>query len=329
MITLLKELVNIPSISGEELEVGRALSHILKKKNFDVREQMLDDGAFNILASPGGRPKVILCTHMDTVAPFFPFRRKGDLFYGRGTCDAKGQIVAMIKAAEKLRAQGIDDFAMLFVVGEETTSRGAKKATQLDLDSDYVVIGEPTDNKLAVGQKGVLAFELRATGTGGHSSLPHLGESAIHKLLDILQVWRNLDWGSDDLLGQSLLNIGEFSGGVGLNVLAPDACARGMFRIATSLEDIHAKINTTLSADVELNILSESEPQRLLTIPGFDTQVVGFGTDAAHVRNMGEIVLYGPGTISVAHRSDEHVSLHDLELAVKDYVKIVKHLLAL
>ena len=327
MIELLEKLVNIPSISGEEREIGRFLYHVLQEKGYHTIQQDVDANTFNILALAGANPAVLFCSHMDTVAPFLPFKKKGNILFGRGSCDAKGQIVAMIAAAEKLRAEGIYDFGMLFVVGEESTSRGAKKAAQLDIDSKYIVVGEPTDNKLAVGQKGVLAFTLSAKGTGGHSSLPELGESAIHKLLDVLSKWIGLDWGEDEMLGKSLLNIGEVSGGVGINVLAPAAKAGGMFRVATSLAAIHKIIDATLPKDIEFNVLSESDPQRMFVLPGFDTQVVGFGTDAAHLRPLGDIILYGPGSIRVAHRDNEQITISELEHAVDDYVRIVKILL--
>jgi acetylornithine deacetylase len=327
MIKLLEKLVNISSISGNEQEVCRYLFHYLQDNGYETEQQPVARDSFNVLAGNGNRPRVILCSHMDTVAPFLPFRKQGDLIHGRGACDAKGQIVAMISAAARLSAENIQDFGLLFVVGEESTSCGAKKAAQFDLGSEFVIIGEPTDNKLAIGQKGVLAFELSAKGTGGHSSLPDLGESAVHKLLDVLYKWKELDWGADDVLGKSLINFGEISGGVGMNVLAPDATARGMFRIATSLSDIHEKIDATLPKDVQLRILSESGPQHMLTLPGFETQVVGFGTDAAHLRPMGDIILYGPGSIRVAHRDNEHIRISELEQAVDDYVKIVKSLL--
>ena len=328
MIKLLQQLIDIPSISGEERDVGDFLFSFLTENGYETTKQPVSNNSVNILALTDERPRVILCSHMDTVAPFLPFRREGDVIFGRGACDAKGQIVAMIAAADKLRAEGINEFGLLLVVGEESTSGGAKKAVKLDIDSEFVVVGEPTDNKLAVGQKGVLVFKLTAKGTGGHSSLPELGESAVHKLISVLDVWLKLDWCKDELLGQSLINIGEFNGGVGMNVLAPEAEANGIFRVATSLSDIHKQIAATLPSDVKLTIPSESEPQRMIKLPGFKTQIVGFGTDAAHLRPLGDIVLYGPGSITVAHRDNEQITVSELEQAVEDYVLIVTYLLS-
>jgi len=327
MIKLLKTLVDIPSISGDEAGVADYLTSLLKTKGYKTIRQSVDEKTYNIFALRGECATVLLSSHMDTVAPFVPFRRSGDVLYGRGACDAKGQIVAMIHAGDRLAAAGISDFGLLFVVGEESTSRGAKKAAEMQVGSKYVVIGEPTDNTLAVGQKGVLVFDLSATGSGGHSSLPELGESAIHKILGVLHAWLETDWGEDPLLGQSLLNIGTIHGGVGMNVLAPEAKASGIFRVATSLAAIHEKIYAALPDDVQLSIPSQSEPQQMVSLPGFETKIVGFGTDAAHLRPLGDIILYGPGSIQVAHRNDEHISVAALEKAVHDYVKIVALLL--
>lgn len=327
MIKLLNTLVDIPSISGNETNVADYLTALLKHKGYKIIRQPLGDETYNIFALKSDRPRVLLSSHMDTIAPFIPFRRSGNVLYGRGACDAKGQIVAMIHAGDRLAASDVTDFGLLFVVGEESTSAGAKKAAAMQIGADYVVIGEPTDNKLAIGQKGVLVFNLSAKGTGGHSSLPELGESAVHKILAVLYAWLNMDWGEDALLGKSLVNIGTVHGGVGMNVLAPEAKASGIFRVATSLAAIHAKIKTTLPNDVKLSIPSQSEPQKMVTLPGFETKVVGFGTDAAHLRPLGKIVLYGPGSIQVAHRNDEQITINELEQAVKDYAKIVKMLL--
>ncbi len=328
MIERLETLINISSISGYETKVGHFLVQHLTERGYRVQKQPVAEDRFNILATLSDTARVLLNTHMDTVAPWLPFRQEGDMIYGRGACDAKGQLVCMLEAAERLRDQNITDFGLLFVVGEESTSDGAKKAAELSVGSQFVIVGEPTQNMLAVGQKGVLVFRLTAFGTGGHSSLPELGESAVHKLIDVLSHWRTLDWGEDALLGKSLLNIGVIQGGVGMNVLAPEAYAEGIFRVATSLFDIQSIIRSTLPADVEIDVPSASDPQRMLMIPDFETTVVGFGTDAAYLRPLGDIVLYGAGTIEVAHRDNEHVLVSDMEKAVDDYVRIVRYLLS-
>ena len=327
MIDLLKDLINIPSISGQEGEIGRYLVRFFQDSGFRVKRQPVTEESYNVLATTSERATILLCSHMDTVAPFIPYSQKDGTIYGRGACDAKGQIAAMFHALKKLREEGIPDVGLLVVVNEETNSAGAKKAAQLSVGSRYVVVGEPTDNKLAVGQKGLLAFKLEAVGTGGHSSRPDLGQSAIHKLLPILTSWLNSEWGENPLLGASSVNIGMFNGGVGINVLAPAATAEGVFRVSTSLAEIRDKVKASLPPDIKFEIQTESEPQHLVRLPGFETTVVGFGSDAAHLRPLGDIVLYGPGSINVAHRENEYVLIADLNRAVEDYVRIVKYLL--
>lgn len=327
MIDLLKDLMNISSISGNEATVGHFLVKLFQDCGYLTTTQPVEDNNFNVLATCGAQTKVLLCTHMDTVAPFIPFSYENGIVYGRGACDAKGQIVAMFEALERLRAEDIRNVGLLIVVGEETNSGGAKKAAKLSVGSEYVIVGEPTDNKLAIGQKGVMVFKLTAYGSGGHSSLPELGESAVHKLLNVTSRWIHDEWGEDPVLGKSLVNIGMFNGGVGMNVLAPEATAEGIFRVAVSVDEILNKMKATLPDDIELEIKSISGPQRMVEIPGFETKVVGFGTDAAHLRPLGDIVLYGPGSITVAHRDDEQIRVKDMQRAVYDYMRIVKYLL--
>ena len=327
MVNLLKDLIDIPSVSGNEAEIGRYLLRLFQEKGYKTKVQPVREENFNVLAMPSDKVKLLFCTHMDTVAPFAPFSMQEDAVLGRGSCDAKGQIVAMLLALEQLRAEDIHDVGLLVVVEEESTSMGARTAAQLDVGSEYVIVGEPTENKLAIGQKGVYAFTLTAFGTGGHSSMPDKGESAVHKLIKIASEWINSDWGEDPVLGKSLVNFGTFHGGVGMNVLAPEACTDGIFRVATSLHEIRRKISESLTDDITIEIKSESEPQHMISIPDFETTIVGFGSDAAHLRPLGEIVMYGAGSISVAHRESERITLAELERAVHDYARIAKYLL--
>lgn len=326
MIELLEKLISIPSISGDESQLAALLSRYFIDKGYRMVTQDVDADRCNLLISKQERVKVLLCTHLDTVAPYIPFTRKGDIVYGRGACDAKGPMVAMIEAFEQTCRLGFSDVGLLFVVGEETTSEGAKKAATLSIGSKFVVVGEPTDNKVAVGQKGVLMFKLETEGVSGHSALPHQGESAIHKLVQLLSLWVKKEWGEDAQLGGSYVNIGLLNGGVGINVLAPRASAKGIFRVATSLEDIHRQIDATLPPDIRMEIPSESQPQRLLAIPDLETTVVSFGSDAAHLRPLGEIVLYGPGSIQNAHSDNEQITVAELQQAVHDYLLIINYL---
>ncbi|MDZ7723940.1 MAG: M20/M25/M40 family metallo-hydrolase [candidate division KSB1 bacterium] len=327
MIHFLEQLVNMASPSGQERQVGEFLADRLQEFGFTVTRQPVDSDRFNILATTKHDPSILFCTHMDTVSPVIPFKRDGATLWGRGCCDAKGQITVMLTAARRLKQAGINNIGLLFVVDEENISAGAKAAATLPVSPDYIIVGEPTDNKLATGQKGVLVCRITAAGTGGHSSMPDQGRSAIHDLVRFLHPWLTRQWGRDPVLGQTFVNIGKINGGTGANILAPQATAMAIFRVTTSIQDIKNQLIDHVPDSIEIEILSASEPQTLIALPGFDTTVVGFGTDAGYLRPLGKILLFGPGSITTAHRQDEHITVEDLETGVTLLEKIVKQLL--
>jgi acetylornithine deacetylase len=249
--------------------------------------------------------------------------------HGRGACDAKGAIAAMLAAADRLRERGCQQFGLLFVVGEETNSDGAKVAARKHLDSEYVIIGEPTENRLAAGQKGAIVFKVKSTGLIGHSAYPEKGDSALHRLVKCLDIWLQTDWGRDDLLGASTLNIGRISGGSGANVIAGESHAEGIFRVSTSVDAIKKQFYAQLDDHIEVEIMSESEPQKLMTLDSFETTTVSFGSDAAYLRPLGEILLIGPGSAEHAHSDHEQVTVAELTSAVDHYVTLVEKLLTM
>src|SRR5687767_349223 len=212
MFELAQKLMAIPSVTGGEKEVGLFLSELLYERRYRVEKQFLIPNRFNVLAF-AGKPRVILCTHIDTVPPVLPVREDENFLYGRGACDTKGIIAAMIAAGDSLRSQGIDSFGFLFVVGEETNGGGAKLANTLLWESEYVVVGEPTGNKMAVAQKGTLMVDLSVKGRPAHSGYPEEGVSAIEGLWKILERCAAADWGHDPFLGRGTFNIGVFKGG--------------------------------------------------------------------------------------------------------------------
>lgn len=327
MIELLEKLVQIPSPTGQEYAIGQFLFTYLVDKGYHVLRQPVSNDRFNLLVTTDSNPDVLFCTHIDVVPPHIPFLRDGEKLHGRGACDAKGQIAAIITAGDRLLKEDISRFGFLFVVGEEQDSDGAKMAAKLKLDSRFVVICEPTENKLVTGQKGTIVFRVSATGSGGHSCLPENKTSAIHRLLAFLHNWGDLDWGTDPVLGRSTVNIGTISGGAGINIIAEAAQAEGIFRVATSVQQIKDKIQQLLPADVQLEIRSESEPQRLLDIEGFEKTVVAFGTDASYLRSLGKIVLLGPGSITVAHSAAEFITHKELLKGVELLIKIARLLI--
>lgn len=264
---------------------------------------------------------------MDTVFPHFPFSRQGEILLGRGVCDAKGSLTAMIAAAEELMSRGHDDIGLLFVIGEEVDSDGAKKVAELELGPRYIILGEPTDNKIASAQKGTLVFRVQAVGKAGHSAYPP-GPSAVHRLIEALTPLLLLDWAEDPVLGATTLNIGWIEGGEGPNIVAADATAEGIFRVAGSIADVETKLRGALGKEVELEILSSSEPVFLTRMDGFDETVVAFGSDAPYLQDLGEVIMVGPGSIQNAHRPDERICATEITRAVEAYCDLAERLLA-
>lgn len=327
MIELLEKLIGIPSVTGDEYHIGQFLVGLLNDKGYKVTTQPVGQNRFNIIALTDSDPFILFNTHIDTVPPFIPASREGDRIYGRGACDAKGQIVTILDAADRLLKENINSFGLLFVVGEEVESDGAKIAAGLNLNSRYLIICEPTENKLVVGQKGTIVFRIKAKGSGGHSCHPEKGESAVHQILSCLSLWPDFDWGTDPFFGRSTVNIGKISGGTGINILAEHAEAEGIFRVATSVKQLKQKMRQLNNTQVDIEILSESDPQKLLQLDGFETDVVGFGTDASYLKSLGDILLLGPGSIEFAHCQNEHIHITDLNEGSDLLVKMVKQLL--
>ena len=319
-----EELVGIPSPTGEEVQVALTLEKRLQGYGLDVTRQDVDGQRFNLLATTGLPARVLLCTHMDVVLPMIPFSEKDGTLYGRGVCDAKGAIAAMLAAADRLLDTGERRFGLLFVVGEERGSDGARQAAGLNAGSRAVVVGEPTEGKLVSAQKGTLLFRLRMTGVAGHSALPELGNSAIHELIGLLAEWLDKDWGSDVRLGKTTLNLGVVRGGTGPNVIAAQAEVEGIFRIASSVEVVLSEVRSTLPEQASLQVVSTSEPLELSTVEGFEQTVVSFGSDAPYLQSLGDVYMMGPGSIRYAHRDDEQVRVEELERAALDYERLVR-----
>ncbi len=324
---LTKTLISIPSITGEESAIADYLHAFLSEHGFEVMQQTVEGPRRNLLARTAAEPRVVLCTHLDTVPPFLAAREDSRRIFGRGACDAKGILAAMICAALALRRQGVSRFALLFLVGEETDSLGARAANRLGVRSDYIVVGEPTENKLGVGHKGLVSVRLTAKGKSAHSAFPELGDSAIQKLLEALERVRRTRFGSDPVLGESGLNFGTLSGGVAHNVIPDHAEATLSIRNTVPSEQAIATLEEAVPEGVEVEVLSSSEPQRLHTLPGYETTVLPFGTDIPHLRSFGKALLVGPGSATVAHTPEEHIGKRQLTAAVDLYVNLVKQLL--
>ena len=325
LITLARALVDIDSTTGHEAEVGRWLAAFLRARGFSVVEQPVDETRFNVIASCGP-PEIAFSTHFDCVPPFFPSRVEGGRLYGRGSCDAKGILAAQVAAVDRLRRMGETRVGLLFVVGEERGSDGAKAAADAAAGTRFLVNGEPTDSRLGLATRGTLRVKLRASGRAAHSSFPELGESAIEKLVDALVELRAIELPSDPVLGKTHYTVGLISGGAAPNVVPAWAEAEVMFRTVGEAHEVRRAI-APLEAKVEFRHVLEVPPVRLATVPGFDTAVFPYTTDIPFLLSWGEPLLYGPGSIHVAHTPEEWVAISDLHRAVDDYVTIAKELL--
>ena len=364
---LFKEMLSIDSTSGREREMADwLLKHLEapKKESFEV-----GDGTLNLLFS-WGRPKVVFCTHMDTVPPYIapvfpedtpsggtqslrsfgpshstvPCRAQavGPSPYtcpgvdkppvgsvprkisGRGSCDAKGQIFAMYTACKELEAAGKTDFGLLLLAGEETGSWGAKAFSKTGFQAPFLVVGEPTENKLVSAAKGTLSYDLKFTGKAFHSGYPEFGTSAVELFNEFYNKLKDKDFGEDPELGKTTWNIGLLKSDNPQNILSPELTCRLYFRTTfTSHEAVQRWMGTVPEATLRAR---GDEPARYVTLPGFESAPVAFGSDAPHLTGFGHKLICGPGSIRYAHRDDEHITAEELEEAVKLYIKIYQAL---
>ncbi|MEO7192238.1 MAG: M20/M25/M40 family metallo-hydrolase [Vicinamibacterales bacterium] len=327
-IRLTRELVDIDSTTGREGEAGAWLAACLRALGYQVIEQPVTDGRFNVLATLGEGPRVTFSTHFDCVPPFFPSREENGRIHGRGSCDAKGTAVAQIAAAERLRAAGERRLALLFVVGEERGSDGAKLANNIAQGAKYLINGEPTDNRLARATRGIYRVRLRSYGRAAHSSQPELGASAIEKLIDALVALRRIDWPHDSELGVTYYTVGMISGGVAPNVIPAKAQAEVMLRTVGHHVPLRDLIVEAVGDDAELEEVLVVPPVALKTLAGLETAVFNFTTDIPFLTNWGTPLLVGPGSVTLAHTADEYVSVAELQAAVDLYVDLATRLLA-
>ena len=337
LFELTTSLMSIPSVSGDEAAVGLWLRDYLVSLGWNVELQPVSEEPTgvpavrqnNVIATLNETPRVWFSTHLDTVPPFIPPTEDDEKIYGRGACDAKGIIAAQIMAAEQLRKSGIEDIGLLYTVEEERTSIGAKAANmhQLAAKCEYMINGEPTDNDLAIGSKGTFRVNISTKGKAAHSAYPEEGDSAIEKLLDILDEVRHTKFPHDEFFGETTVNIGTITGGVALNVIPPAAEAGLAIRLTTKRAPIEEALRSVIRDRAEIEVLSCSEPVKMLAVDGFEQKVVRFTTDIPYLTNWGTPLLLGPGSILVAHTKDEFVLKRDLEKAVDLYRELTKKLL--
>ncbi len=330
LFELTKTLINIPSISENEEQVGFFLREYLENLGWTVELQPVSENQNNVIAYLNDTPRIFLSTHIDTVPPFIEASEDAEKIYGRGACDAKGIIASQIFAAENLRKQNINDIGLLFTVDEEQGSSGARAANKHPIAAkcEFMINGEPTDNDLAIGSKGSLRFIIKTKGKAAHSAYPEMGESAIEKLLDILADIRQIEFPNDEFFGETTNNIGLIGGGLKTNVVAPNAEAGLHIRLTTDDTPVLEILEKVIDGRGEIEILSVALPVKMLAVEGFRQKVVRFTTDIPHLPNWGQPLLLGAGSILDAHTSHEFVLKKDLETAVELYENLVKKLLA-
>ena len=326
LLAFARALIDIDSTTGREQAAGAWLADALEAEGYHVERQMVAGGRFNVLAWLDA-PVVVMSTHFDCVPPFFPSDLRDGRLYGRGSCDAKGILAAQVAAACRLRDAGERRVGLLFVVGEERGSDGALAANRIPRRCTYLINGEPTERQLGIATRGVLRLKLNALGRAAHSSIPEHGESAIDKLIDALVRMRSLKWPSDPDLGETFYTIGLIEGGIAPNVISPSASAEVMFRIVGPADEV-VRAARTLEPEVTIEEVLRVPMVRLHTVPGFPAAVFPFTTDVPLLDQWGTPLLYGPGSVLVAHTSDEHVPLGELEAAVDGYVALARACLA-
>jgi acetylornithine deacetylase len=335
-IALTRQLCEIESTTYHEGPVGDFLADFLAKRGWTVEktavlqpeESASTEARWNVYAGPAGeQPGLVFSTHMDTVPPYIPFTEDGEFLYGRGVSDAKGIIAAQVAAAEGLRAAGFR-IGLLFVSGEERDSAGAKVANLAPKGSRFLINGEPTDNRLALASKGALRVCLRAHGKMGHSAYPELGDSAVHKLVQVLARLLALDLPVTEDVGPSTLNIGQIHGGHAPNVIADKAEAQILVRLVGDSSPVRAAIVEAAKGLAEVDFTLEIPFVRLRAVEGLPTMVAKFTTDIPQLSNWGEPLLLGPGNIHVAHTPQERLAKKELLEAVELYVRVAKRLLA-
>jgi len=327
-IRFTRELIDIESTTGNEAQVGDFLADRLTKLGYVVQKGAVERHRFNVLALPPGvsSPTVVFSTHIDCVPPFIPSWEDDRRVYGRGACDAKGIIAAQTAAAQRLQTEHNIKAGLLFVVGEEKDSLGAKIANEHPIGSKFLVNGEPTENKLGVASKGALRVELHAAGKMAHSAYPELGDSAIDKLVEALHRLKKMHLPFNEEIGACTMNIGVIEGGRAPNVIADHARAQILIRLVGPSEDIRRNIVDGVRGLVKVEFPLEIPYAKLRTLPGLPTMIAAFTTDIPQLSNWGEPLLLGPGSIHVAHTENEFIDKEQLLGAVDIYTRVGKEL---
>jgi acetylornithine deacetylase len=325
----LVRLVDLDGTSGREGPVVDEMEAICRELGLDVRRSPVEAGRDNLLIG-ALEPRIVFCTHLDTVPPFIPATRDAEFVYGRGSADARGVAVAMLYALHRLQAAGHDDVACCFVVGEETDHSGAKAICHSGISPEVIVLGEPCGVTPVPAQKGLLKVRLITEGKAGHSAYPELGKSAIHELLHLLSDLMSPPFPSDDVLGETTLNVGLIEGGLAANVIAPRAEALLLLRCAAPVDSVLTEMRARIGDRAQIEELTRTEPRRFLTLGDDSTggpEAVPFNTDAGTLAPLGaKMMLLGPGDMRCAHSPNERLAIEDLRAGIEAYASIARGL---
>ncbi len=327
------EMLKIDSTSSQERAFAEFLADELSTPKCTVEIMEVGDGTLNLHFS-WGKPRFVFCSHLDTVPPYIAPSISGNTISGRGSCDAKGQIWALYQACLELERRGHSDFALLLLAGEETGSFGAKHFAANHIGAEYVLVGEPTDNCMVAAAKGTKAFQVEIAGISAHSGYPENGISAVNLFVDFVNFLRNVEFPHDNILGDTTWNIGKLHSDNPQNILSNNISFRIYFRttfesdsFTTSLMQSLNKGDQLWQRNITVTALGGDSPNRFLTVDGIPSKTVAFGSDAPHLSNFKHKMLCGPGSITVAHTPNEHITIDELETATNQYVKIYESLL--
>lgn len=351
---LFLEMLNIDSTSGKEAGFADFLAERLQTSACRVEKYPVGDGTTNLLFS-WGVPKVVFCSHLDTVPPYIPPTIEGGVVYGRGTCDAKGQIFAMYEACRVLEAKGYDGFGLLLLAGEETGSFGAKAFREQHPGAEWVIVGEPTDNYMTSASKGTKSFEVTFEGKAFHSGYPQYGLSSVEMFNDFMNALRSIVFPTDAVLGDTTWNVGKLVSDNPQNILSDRLTCRVYFRTTFESDEMVCNVMKNMAGEnarlrfgrrqvqdgsdivgkeaamwqksMSIKAFGGDSPTKYEIMDGFDTKPVAFGSDAPQLTNFRRKILCGPGSILVAHRPEEHIRLSDLETAVENYIRIFENLI--
>ena len=330
-----KELLRIDSTSGKERKVAEWLAERLPgmfpaANRPELRAEEVGDGTLNLLLT-WGAPRIVFCSHLDTVPPYIPPTFADDVIKGRGSCDAKGQVFAIVEACKRLAEEGKTDFGMLLLAGEETGSWGAKAFAKTDFKAEYLVVGEPTDNCMVSASKGTKSFDLKFTGEPFHSGYPQYGVSAVDLFVEFVNALKAKDFGMDPVLGETTWNIGLLHSDNPQNILSPELTCRLYFRTTFVSDEAVCRwmegassVIPGLTGNLAVTARGGDTPARYWTVEGLPAKSVAFGSDAPHLKNFTHKAICGPGSITVAHRDDEQVLVADLATAVEQYLALYR-----